>query len=84
MIFYVFELQTNDPGAALVSTFSDLHEAESKFYLILSAAAISTVRRHGAMIVTEEGVVLRQEVFTHKVEEPVVEDPATEENGAEE
>ena len=71
MIFYVFELQTNETGSALVSTFDNLPAAESKYYLILSAAAISPVRRHGAMIVTEEGVVLRQEVFTHAVQTPV-------------
>ena len=65
MIFYVFELQTNATGAALVSTFDNLPAAESKYYLILSAAAISNVRRHGAMIITEEGVVPKQEVFTH-------------------
>lgn len=73
MIFYVFELQTNDTGAALVTTFDNLRAAESQFYLVLSAAAISPVRRHGAMIVTEEGVVLKQEVFTHPVETPAEE-----------
>ena len=44
-----------------------LAEAESKFYAILSAAALSNVRKHGAIILNDEGIMLKHEVFTHKV-----------------
>ena len=66
--FYVLELQTDVTGSCIPWSFTDIHAAESKFYAILSAAAISTVRRHGAVLMTAEGFVLKQEVFTHTVE----------------
>lgn len=70
-VFYVLELQTygDGTGSAIPMSYPTLREAESKFYLILSAAAISTVYRHGAVLLTEEGFVMKQEVFTHMVEE---------------
>ena len=69
MMYYVLELQTDVTGACIPWSFTDVHQAESKYYAILSAAAISTVRRHGAVLMTEEGIVMKQEVFTHTVEE---------------
>ena len=71
-IWYVFELQTygDGTGSAIPMSFPDIRQAESKYYLILSAAAISSVYRHGAVLMTEEGFVLKQEVFTHVVPEP--------------
>lgn len=77
-IFYVMELQTDITGSVLTWTFTNFAEAESKFYLILSSAAISPVRKHGAIILNEDGIMLKHEVFTHKVEEQAVE-----ENGGE-
>lgn len=75
-VWYVFELQTygDGTGSAIPTSYPDLHQAESKYYLILSAAAISSVYRHGAVLMTEEGFTLKQEVFTH----PVVNEPAEE------
>ena len=67
-MFYVLELQTDVTGACIPWAFSSQREAESKYYAILSAAALSNVRRHGAVLMTEEGFVLKQEVFTHTVE----------------
>lgn len=71
-VFFVLELQTDTAGAVITWTYPTLAEAESKFYLILSAAAISTVRKHGAIILNEDGIMLKHEVFTHKVEEQAV------------
>ena len=69
-IFYVLELQTygDGTGSAIPSTYPTLREAESKFYQILSFAALSTVYRHGAVLMTEEGFTMKQEVFTHQME----------------
>lgn len=73
-VFIVLELQTNTTCSVLTWTYPTLAEAESKFYAILSAAAISTVRKHGAIILNEDGVMLKHEVFTHKVEETQAEE----------
>lgn len=72
-IFYVLELQTDVTGAVLVSVYDNLPQAESRFYAILSAAAISQVRKHGAIIMNDDGVMLKHEIFTHKVETPAEE-----------
>ena len=69
-VFYVLELQTygDGTGSVIPQSYPNLRAAESKYYLILSAAAISTVYRHGAVLMTEDGFTLKQEVFTHPVE----------------
>jgi hypothetical protein len=69
-IFYVLELQTygDGTGSVIPASYPTLREAESKFYQILSFAALSTVYRHGAVLMTEEGFTMKQEVFTHQME----------------
>ena len=67
-MFYVLELQTDQTGAVLVFTYDNLTQAESKFYAILSAAAVSSVRKHGAIILNEDGIMLKHEVFNHTVQ----------------
>ena len=66
-IFYVLELQTygDGTGSVIPMSYDNLPAAESKYYLILSAAAISSVYRHGAVLMSEEGFTIKQEVFTH-------------------
>ena len=68
-IFFVLELQTDTSGAIITWTYNTLAEAESKFYAILSAAALSNVRKHGAIILNDEGIMLKHEVFTHRLTE---------------
>ena len=69
-IFYVLELQTygDGTGSVIPQSYPELRQAESKYYLILSSAAVSNVFRHGAVLMTEEGFTLKQEVFTHPME----------------
>ena len=69
-IFYVLELQTygDGTGSVIPMSYNNLPAAESKYYLILSAAAVSTVYRHGAVLMSEEGFTLKQEVFTHMLQ----------------
>ena len=71
-MYYVFELQTygNGTGSAIPMSYDNLPAAESKYYLILSAAAVSSVYRHGAVLMTEEGFTLKQEVYTHPLLQP--------------
>lgn len=66
-MFIVIELQTNN-GAVGVLTykFTELAEAYAKYYTILSAAAVSDIEVHTALIVTETGQVVRSETFAHE------------------
>ena len=55
MVYYVFELQTNNnTGSALVNTYTNRADAEEKYHEILKYASKSQVQKHGAMIVTED------------------------------
>ena len=74
-VYYVLELQTyaNGTGSVIPKSFSTLRSAESKYYSILSTAAVSSVYRHGAVLMTEEGFTIKQEIFTH-LPEPAAED----------
>lgn len=70
-MFIVIELQKlgDDNVANIVTPYANKNEAESKYHDILKAAAISPVPIHSAMIVTEEGFLLKSEYYEHKLEE---------------
>ena len=69
MIYYVIELQTGETGACLPVAYADRADAEEKYHHVLQYAAKSEIRKHGAMIITEDGFVVKKEVYVHG-EEP--------------
>lgn len=68
-MYIVIEIQRSgeDTLAYLVSTHTNINDAYSKFYLVLSAAAISTIPIHGATMLTETGEIVANEYFRHEV-----------------
>lgn len=70
MKYIVLETQTNTDGTVgtLLTSYDKLNEAESKFFSILSAAALSTLPTHTAFLLTNNGTMLRVETFSHEVE----------------
>lgn len=66
-MYIVIEIQTNASGevATIVNTYPSQAQADSKYYSILSAAALSTVPVHSAVILTNEGRMVRFESYTH-------------------
>ena len=70
MKFLVTEIQTFDTGAVSNPTYAyDTENAAlSKYYSILSAAAVSKLPVHACMLFTNNGVALRSECFTHQEE----------------
>lgn len=66
-MFYVVEFQTNgSTGANIVTSFTERNEAESEYHTKLAYASLSKVRVHGVMLVTEEMIVLKSEVYKHE------------------
>ena len=52
-VYYVIEMQTNDgSGSAIVNTYTDLQLAYQKYYQIMSAAAVSEIPTHAAIILS--------------------------------
>ena len=68
-MYIVQEIQTNDNGqiGILSYQYENKKEAESKYYLILSAAAVSTLPVHSAMLFTNEGTVVLNTCFRREI-----------------
>lgn len=66
-MFLVIELQTTKDGklAYLVSTHQTRQEAESKYHLVLSSAAVSDLPSHGAVILDDHGLMYGNECYDH-------------------
>ena len=69
-MFLVIEIQTAQDGtiASIVNQREDINHAESTFHQILAAAALSSVYKHGAVILTDEGYPLKHYFYQHDPE----------------
>ena len=67
-MFIVIEIQaTNEEKVAtLVFSYTNLNDAYSKYHTILSAAAISTVWKHSAVVLDDSGALLKRESYIHE------------------
>ena len=66
-MYIVIELQKNADGhvSNIVTEHASLAEAESKYYTVLAAAAVSKIPVHSAIIVSEEGFPVRNQCYKH-------------------
>ena len=63
MLYYVLEFQTNgEVGSVIPYTYTDRALAYQKYYEIMSAASVSQVEKHGAMIITGDLYELKSEL----------------------
>lgn len=69
MIFYVIELQTSSTGAVISFAFNNQPDAEAKYHELLSVAAKSAVAKHGAMLISEDGFMVKEEFYDHTTPE---------------
>ena len=69
--YVVMEIQTNtdDTVGTLVSAYNDRNEAESAYHRVLSAAAVSLLPVHAAILATTDGGVLESRSYTHDEQE---------------
>lgn len=68
-MFYVIELQTGATGAAIPFAFENLPDAEAKYHSLLAVAATSDVPKHGVLLISDNGFVLKNEMYEHQAEE---------------
>ena len=78
--FLCIEIQTNSDGSVgnIVYAYDELNQAESKYHAILSAAAVSELPMHAAVLVRSDGAVLSSMFYDHSEPEP---EPEPEEEG---
>lgn len=69
-MYIVLETQTNKDGTVgtIPMAYENENEAKSKYYAVLSAAAVSEIPVHTAFLLTDEGMFLNSECFKHEVE----------------
>ena len=67
MTFIVIELQTdeNEHTANIVSAYENRNEAESKYHQILTAAAVSDINTHAAVLIDSRGNLEKSEYYLH-------------------
>lgn len=72
-MYIVQEVQTNSENqiSILSYQYETINEADSKFYLILSSAAVSTLPVHSAVLMTNEGVTLAYKFFDRRTNTPI-------------
>jgi hypothetical protein len=69
--FYVIEIQTNADGTSgnLVFSYAEKADAEEKLHQVSAVAAKSAVLVHSVAMLTCEGALVKNESYTHPVEE---------------
>ena len=68
-VYIVIELQIANDGTVgnFIYPYTSINEAESKYHLILSSAAISNVYRHTATMLDDKGQTIKSESFRHVI-----------------
>ena len=71
-MYIILEMQTNGNTTAVVppTTKEDYDEAQSVWHSILASAAISSVEKHTAMIIGEDGEVYENRCYYHSPPPP--------------
>lgn len=66
MNYIVIELQTTAGSTThIVTAHSTRESAEAQFHTVLAAAAVSSVEDHAAVMIAQNGAVVRTEHYTH-------------------
>lgn len=68
-MYIVLEIQTSNTVATIVNSYEDRNQAESKYHQILTAAALSNVPKHSAVLMNDEGQTIKSETYIHEVTE---------------
>ena len=80
-MYIVMEIQTNTDGTigTLIDSYTERNEAESKYHTILASASISALPMHSACMFTNDGRMMKSEVYEHPIE-PEEETPTEEDS----
>ena len=72
-IYFVFELQSTDTGAAIPKAFTNKEAALAEFYRLASVAVKSEVKVHTVMCVNSYGFDVVDPVMFEHIEQDVLE-----------
>lgn len=67
MKYVVIELQDlGEQVANIVTAYASVNQAEQKYHEVLSAAAVSQVPVHSAIMLNSEGQYIKSEAYDHR------------------
>ena len=67
MKYVIVELQDMESQVAnLVTAYASVNQAEQKYHEVLSAAAVSQVPVHSAIMLNSEGPYIKSEAYDHR------------------
>lgn len=71
-MYLVMEIQKSNKGqvSQLVTSHAERAEAEKKYHTVLAYAAVSSVDIHSAVMLTDEGDMVKKETYYHGQPEP--------------
>ena len=67
-MFIVLEMQKLDENTLTIlpaNTYESQAEADSKYHAILSVAAVSSVWKHSAVMLNEDGTPMKYDCYVH-------------------
>lgn len=64
-MYIVMEIQAGATVSTLVDSYANRNDAESKFHQILTAAALSSVPKHSAVLMSDTGETLKMDSYIH-------------------
>ena len=67
MKYIVLEIQKSAQGtvSTLATTYDDKPHADAGYYSLLAVCALSALPKHGALLMNENGIVLKYEMFEY-------------------
>lgn len=73
-MYVIIEMQYSNDGtvATLVNQYEDINNAEWKYHQILSAAAISNISIHSAIMLNNLGQLIKSQYYKHDAQEEEV------------
>lgn len=66
-MYLVMEIQKSNKGqvSQIVTSHSERAEAENKYHTVLAYASVSTCDVHSAVMLTDEGDMVKKETYYH-------------------
>lgn len=69
-MYIIIEIQKNQNNqiATLVNSYTDKNLAQQKYHQVLAAASVSSLLIHSAVMLNEDGYLIKKQSYYHNIE----------------
>lgn len=69
-MYIIIEIQKNQDNqiATLVNSYTDKNLAQQKYHQVLAAASVSSILIHSAVMLNEDGYLIKKQSYYHNIE----------------